>query len=187
MSSTKNTIRMLRIAAGRMESQDGGSELVLMPKFWSRGYWETGSFVIQTSLGKIGVGICFDTHTVQIARLMIKQAIDLMLIPHSRSIPSVPTNDVGEQDIARMKNNQRTMIPYNSRPLGTPAASVNQCAPARAPRPEGYYFPGRATILDSEGVIRARLEEQKGVFSSFVRLDPSCKPHRVPRADGRSI
>jgi len=148
---------------------------------------EPSSHVIRTALGKIGVGICFDAHTVQIARLMSEQSIDLMLIPHSYSLPAAPTKDVSEKDIERMKNNLREMAPYYSRLLGIPAASVNKCGPACAPKPEGYLFPGLATIVDSDGTIQARMEGQEGMITAEVTLDPARKIRGKPRAYGRYV
>jgi N-carbamoylputrescine amidase len=148
---------------------------------------EPGSHIIQTMLGKIGVGICFDAHTVHVARLMSKQSIDLMLIPHSYSIPAAPTKDVGEADLTRMKNNLREMAPYYSRLLGVPAVSVNKCGPAQAPKADGYIFPGLATIADSDGTTRAQAEGQEGVIVADVLLDSSRKIRAIPRAYGRYI
>ena len=148
---------------------------------------EPGSHVIQTALGKIGVGICFDAHTAQVARLMSEQSIDLMLIPHSYSIPAAPTKEVSGQDIERMKNNLREMAPYYARLLGIPAVSVNKCGSARAPKPEGYIFPGLASIVDSDGVVKARMEEQEGFITADVTLDPARKIQMKPRPYGRYV
>jgi N-carbamoylputrescine amidase len=148
---------------------------------------EAGSHVIQTALGRIGVGICFDAHTVRIARMMSEHSIDLMLIPHSYSIPAEPSKSVSGRDIERMKSNLREVAPYYARLLGIPAISVNKCGPARAPRPEGYVFPGLATIVDSDGTIRAQAEDEQGVITANVELDPARKRSATPRAYGRYI
>jgi len=148
---------------------------------------EPGSRVIETALGKIGVGICFDAHTIQIARLMARQSIDLMLMPHSYSIPTVPTKDVSEADITRMKNNLRDMAHYYARLLGVPAVSVNKCGPALAPKPEGYVFPGLTRIVDSDGKVQARLKDEEGFVTARVKLDPSRKIQTSPHAYGRYI
>jgi N-carbamoylputrescine amidase len=148
---------------------------------------EAGSHVIETALGKIGVGICFDAHTIHVARLMCAQSIDLMLIPHSYSIPAAPTKDVSEADIARMKNNLLDMGSYYSRLLGIPAVSVNKCGPALAPKPEGYVFPGLATIVDSDGKVQARMEEQEGFIVANVTRDPARKKCAIPHAYGRYV
>jgi N-carbamoylputrescine amidase len=148
---------------------------------------ESGSHVIQTAVGKIGVGICFDAHTVQIARLMSEQSIDLMLIPHSYSIPAAPTKEVSEKDIERMRTNLREMAPYYTRLLGVPAVSVNKCGPAHAPKSDGYVFPGLATIVDSDGTIQARMEGQEGFITAEVTLDPARKIQGKPHAYGRYV
>jgi N-carbamoylputrescine amidase len=148
---------------------------------------EPGSHVIETSLGRIGVGICFDAHTVKVARLLGEPPIDLMLIPHSYSIPAMSTKDVSAVDIARMKNNLLGIGPYYARLLGIPAVSVNKCGPAQAPKPEGYIFPGLSTIVDSNGTVQARMEEQEGFIEANVTLDPARKKSAIPRAYGRYV
>lgn len=153
--------------------------------FFFRG--EAGSHVIQSSLGKIGVGICFDAHTVSVARLMNEQSIDLMLIPHSYSIPVEPSKGVSSQDIERMKNNLRDVAPYYARLFGIPAISVNKCGPARAPKSEGYIFPGLTTIVDSDGMIQAQAEDQEGAITANVQLDSTKKKSIMPCAYGRYI
>jgi N-carbamoylputrescine amidase len=146
-----------------------------------------GFHVIETTLGKIGVGICFDAHTVHIARLMSSQSIDLILIPHSYSIPAVPSQSVTSKDIERMKNNLRGIAVYYAPLLGVPALSVNKCGPARVPKPDGYIFPGLATIADSDGTVLAQMEEQEGFVTADVTLDASRKICASPRAYGRYI
>jgi N-carbamoylputrescine amidase len=148
---------------------------------------ESGSHVIPTALGKVGVGICFDGHTIQVARLMCEQSVDLMLLPHSYSIPAQPSGSVSRSDLDRMKNNLRNIAPYYSRLLGIPAVSVNKVGLARAPRPEGYVFPGLGTIADSDGVIRAQMEDQEGLIAADVILDPARKTQTHPRAYGRYV
>ena len=148
---------------------------------------EAGSHVIQTALGRIGVGICFDAHAVKVARLVSEQSIDLMLIPHSYSVPAVASKSVSSQDIERMKNNLREIGPYYAQLLGIPAISVNKCGPARAPKLEGYVFPGLSTIVSSDGTIQAQAEDQEAVIATPVILDSASKKSATPRAYGRYV
>jgi N-carbamoylputrescine amidase len=86
-----------------------------------------------------------------------------------------------------MKNNLRDMAPYYAWLLGIPAISVNKCGPAWAPKPEGYIFPGLATIVDSDGMIQAQMEAQEGNIVADVTLDPARKKRGTPHAYGRYI
>lgn len=79
------------------------------------------------------------------------------------------------------------MAPYYARLLGIPAVSVNKCGSAHAPKPEGYIFPGLASIVDSTGEVKARLEEQEGFITADVTLDPARKIQTKPRSYGRYI
>ncbi|HUH97764.1 MAG TPA: carbon-nitrogen hydrolase family protein [Anaerolineales bacterium] len=148
---------------------------------------EGGTHVIETALGRIGVAICFDAHTVSVARLLSDQSIDLMLIPHCYSIPREPSQGASLQDLERMKDNLRGIAPYYARLLGIPAVSVNKCGPARAPKSEGYLFPGLSTIVDSDGTVRAHLGAQEGVISAEVTLDGARKRRGTPRPYGRYV
>jgi N-carbamoylputrescine amidase len=168
-------------AAGRVRKQFPS----IGEAFFFKG--EAGSHVIETDFGRIGVAICFDAHTVQIARLMSQASVDLMLIPHSYCIPAQPAGGTSAEDIERMKGNLREMAPYYARLLGVPAVAVNKCGPAQTPKPEGYAFPGLATIVDSDGIIQAQMGDQEGYIAADVTLDPSRKLHAAPRAYGRYI
>jgi N-carbamoylputrescine amidase len=148
---------------------------------------EPGSHVISTALAKIGVAICFDGHIAQVARLMSEQGVDLILIPHSYSIPAQPAGSVSRTDLERMKGNLRDIAPIYSRLLGILAVSTNKCGPARAPRPEGYLFPGLATISNSDGTIRARMDDQEGYIAADITLDPGRKTRARPHAYGRYV
>jgi N-carbamoylputrescine amidase len=148
---------------------------------------EASSHVIETAIGKIGVAICFDAHTVHVARILSTQSIDLMLIPHSYAIPAEPSGSVSSQDLERMKDNLRGIAPYYAQLCGVPAVSVNKCGPAHAPKPEGSIFPGLAAIVDSDGMVKEQMEGEEGVIVADVTLDPARKKCQMPRAYGRYV
>ncbi len=143
-----------------------------------------GSHVIETALGKIGVGICFDSHLTAIARLMQEQSVDLVLMPHSYPMAEKPSRVVSERDIARSKRILQEMAPLYARLLGVPAVLVNKSGPwaspvprSLVPKPGPSRFPGLSTIAGADGTIEAQLGDEEGIIVAEVTLDPSQKMH----------
>jgi len=172
--------------AGRVRKQ--------FPAIWEAYFFkgEPGSHVIETALGKIGVGICFDSHLATIARILQQQAVDLVLLPHSYPMAEKPTRLVSEKDIARSKRMLQEMAPLYARLLGVPAVLVNKsgswASPVPSvllPKPGLSRFPGLSTIADSDGVIKAHLGGEEGVIVAEVTLDPSRKTQVKPPQYGR--
>jgi N-carbamoylputrescine amidase len=172
--------------AGRVRKQ--------FPAIWEAYIFkgEPGSHVIKTALGKIGIGICFDSHLAVIARLLQEQAVDLVLLPHSYPMAEKPTRLVSEKDIARSKRILQEMAPLYARLLGVPAVLVNKSGPWASavpssflPKPGPSRFPGLSTIADSDGTIKAQLGGEEGVIVAEVTLDPSRKISAKPPQYGR--
>jgi N-carbamoylputrescine amidase len=162
--------------AGRVRKQ--------FPAIWEAYFFkgDKGSHVIETSLGKIGVGICFDSHLASIARLMQEQSVDLVLMPHSYPLAEKPSRLVSERDLARSKRIIQEMAPLYARLLGIPAVLVNKSGPwvsavpgSFLPKPGSSKFPGLSTIADSDGVVKAQMGSEEGVIVAEVMLDSSRK------------
>lgn len=172
--------------AGRVRKQ--------FPAIWEAYFFkgEPGSHVIETALGRIGVGICFDSHLAAIARLLQDQAVDLALLPHSYPLAEHPSRLVSERDLARSKRILREMAPLYARLLGVPAVLVNKSGPWASavpgsflPRPGPSRFPGLSTIADSDGTVRDQLGGEEGVIVAEVTLDPVRKVQTKPQQYSR--
>ncbi|HEY4754021.1 MAG TPA: carbon-nitrogen hydrolase family protein, partial [Candidatus Limnocylindrales bacterium] len=68
---------------------------------------ETGTHAIDTPFGRVGVGICFDAHTVVVARQFAAADVDLVLAPHCYCVPRSPSRGVSQADIDRLVGNLR--------------------------------------------------------------------------------
>lgn len=174
--------------AGRVRKQ--------FPAIWEAYFLkgDAGSHVIHTEIGKIGIGICHDSHLAYIAQLMYEQSVDLMLMPHSYPMPAKPSKTVSEQDIERSKGNLREMAPLYARLLGVPALVANKCGPWQPdvpwpplPKTNGYHFPGLSTIADSDSSVKARLGDDEGVLVAEVTLGSSRKTRPKPQRYGRWV
>ncbi len=119
---------------------------------------DTGSHVIESSFGRIGVGICYENVLCFHEELMYEESADIVLMPHSAP-DLTPDNATGMTPAQRY-----------AQLLGVPAVMANKCGPWKEDR-----FGGRSTIADSDGTVKAQLRYQEGVIVEDVTLDPLLK------------
>lgn len=178
------------------DGQDAGRVRKQTPAMFEPWFFtgEKGSHVIDTPLGKIGVGICNDCHRSFLPALLQSAGADLVLMPHCWPIWAEPHGAVSARDIERWHRIQMEMAPLYAKLLGIPAVFVNKVGPYSSPAPvrwlpasTGMKLPGHATIADSDGSIKARLGDQEGVITADVELDPSRKVATIPRTYGAYV
>ena len=146
-----------------------------------------GSHVIETPIGRIGVGICFDAHTAVVARALMAADVDLVLAPHCYCVPREASRLVSRKDIGRLVDTVAGIAPSYARLLGVPAVVTNRVGDWDVPKGSGFVFPGQATIADSDGAVRGHLADTAGVLVADVALDPARKVHTAVPAFGRYI
>ena len=180
-----NTFTLIKpdgTAAGRVrkESLPGGEG------WFFRGC--PGPKVIDTELGRIGVGICWDNDTARFYRRMTDDDVDLLLMPHSAPRITVgPLTLIGERGRQRL----REVAGFYASHFGVPAVMVNKAAgpDSRSPVPcvplvrLRFHYVGQSTICDADGNVRDQLDEQEGVVFGEVALDRERKrrPTQIPR------
>jgi N-carbamoylputrescine amidase len=171
--------------AGRVRKQ---TPAIFEPWFF-RG--ESGSHVIRTALGTIGIGICNDNHRSYLPALVQRAGADLMLMPHCWPLPAKAGGAISERDIERWHKIQGGLAPLYARLLGVPSVFVNKVGPYASPAPRSWLpastamvFPGHATIADSDGTVKAELGDAEGIVTASVTLDPARKVREVPRTYG---
>ena len=159
--------------AGRVRKQPPAA----FEAFYTKG--GAGPHVMDTELGRIGVGICYENQLSYIPRIMYENSVDLLLMPHS--YPAIAQMVMSLGDLA---------LRY-ARLLGIPAVVCNKSGPWRSPYPGiPFYksdssFPGFSTIADSDGAIKAQLGNEERVIVEEVTLDPTRKISKPPRGYGR--
>jgi N-carbamoylputrescine amidase len=156
--------------------------------YFTRG--EAGPHIIDSGVGRVGVGICYENQLAYTPRLMTSQSVDLMLMPHS-----APSLTPRPWFLARLNEiHEKTLKGLAGRyagSLGIPAVMINKSGPWRSPVPfmpllrQDSHFPGLSTIADSDGSIKAQLGDEEGVIVEDVTLDPARKTCSWPRCHGR--
>ena len=130
---------------------------------------EMGPHVLNTAIGKIGIGICAENYYCALPTDLIKQSADLILMPHaapdmseSGGLPSPPGTRLAS---------------WYAKKVGIPVAMVNKVGRSYKPPPneiKGFY-PGLSAIVDSDGTVRQSMDNKEGIGIADVTLDPSRK------------
>ncbi len=155
--------------AGRVRKQTPAT----YEAYYFRG--EGGTHIIETELGRIGVGICYENIHCFLGELLFEGSANLYLAPFSS--PAIPGLDVSEAPLFE---------------LGVPTVMVNKVGEFSSPLPpnmttvfEGQFF-GTSTIADSDMSIKARMNDSdEGVIVETVFLDPARKVTEKPVCEGR--
>jgi N-carbamoylputrescine amidase len=146
--------------------------------YFTRG--RPGPHVLDTALGRIGVGICFENQLAATPRRFHARegAADLVLMPHSAPLPQ-PWRPIPPAAIEAYRGTLEALPEHYARALGVPVVLSNKVGPWRTPLPglpfldQDSRFPGLSAIADSDGRLLARLGEEPGVLVEDVKLDPA--------------
>jgi N-carbamoylputrescine amidase len=156
-----------------------------------------GSHVIDTAVGRLGIGICADNQYADLLPDLQQAGIDLMLMPHAWPAPFRTSKAVSEADIERSHTLAAGMASLYSQSLGVPAVFCNQVGPSSGDRGVGlvgramnspdFYFPGLSTIAASDGRILTQLGKDEGLALAEIVLDPEKRVKKFPRTYGRWV
>lgn len=150
----------------------------------------SGSHVIHTTFGRIGVGICADNQMAAFLKQMAADSVDLMLMPHGWPTPCRTSPQVSEQDIQEQHARTRQLVTLYAQRLGVPAVFVNGTGPmgrmigllGRFMDPSVFRLEGRSQIIDSDGTCLGELGSEEDVLSADVTLDPARKHFSEPES-----
>jgi N-carbamoylputrescine amidase len=166
------------------------------PSMWEAYFFkgERGAPYLDTDLGRIGVGICFDNHTYENARAMMQSNVDLMLMPHSYCTPTEPTKLTSQEDIDRLNSRPGLVARLYNEWFGVPVLMCNKSGAWDSPVPDttlgipkDFRFSGRSLLLDADGALRGKLGDEEAVLVGTVTLDPAFKKQTRPPKYSRYI
>jgi len=173
------------------DGTDAGRVRKERPSFFEAFFtWgDVSDHIIETDLGRIGVGICYENHLEYMPRLVHKHSPDLILMPHSAPIPE--QNFFVSQENVRIWHEMLKTVPrYYAEAFGIPIVMTNKCGPWKSPLPfipmkQNSKFPGLSAIVDSDATVKAQLGDEEGVLIEDVVLDPERKTSEMPPVHGR--
>ena len=160
------------------EGREAGRVRKQTPALWEAFFFkgEPGPHLIRTEIGTIGVGICYENHLAWLLPLMSRNAVDLVLMPHSA--PSMTeTFPMCRSETEGFRTELRDVAAYYATKLGVPAVMANKCGPWRSGLPfeKPSRFLGLSSIADSDGRVAARLDDEAGVITADVHIEPARK------------
>jgi N-carbamoylputrescine amidase len=159
--------------AGRIPKQQPGS----VEAFLFRG--QESSHVIDTDIGRIGVGICYDNCFRFTADALIAGDADIVVMSFSAPTPQ-QTWYYGHKRAEAFLASFRHGAQNYARMLGLPALQVNKSGPWSSRLPglfpaQNSNYDGQSEIADSNGEIVAELAGQEAIIVGDVMLDPARK------------
>lgn len=146
--------------------------------------------IIESALGKIGVGICYENQLAYTPELMCSQSVDLMLMPHSAPSP-MPNPLFPASAVAKYNQNLKELAVSYAKMLGLPVIMVNKSGAWESPIPgmpfftQHSSFPGFSAIVDSDGRVKAQLGDEEAVIAEDISMDPGRKTGTHPPCHGR--
>lgn len=166
------------------------------PSMWEAYFFKgkRGNPYLDTDLGRIGVGICFDNHTHELASAMMQSNIDLMLMPHSYCTPTQPTKLTSQDDIDRLNSRPGLVARLYNEWFGVPVLMCNKSGAWNSPVPDtilgvpqDFRFSGRSLLLDADGSLRGELGDEEALLVGTVTIDPALKKQTRPPKYSRYI
>ncbi len=151
-----------------------------------------GSHIINTEIGKIGVGICADNVYSSLPKLMNRESVDLMLMPHASPTPYKTSRFLSKTDCKKVNEKITKLAPLYARTLGIPVIFVNQVGPmkklpgiiGKLVTPNTFKFRGMSRIIDSNGTVKSELKHDEGIILANVTLNSSKKRFTKPKEYG---
>jgi N-carbamoylputrescine amidase len=140
---------------------------------------QESSHIIDTDLGRVGIGICYDNAFRFVPDALIAGDADIAVMSFSAPTPQ-QTWYYGRKQVEAFRASFRHGAQNYARMLGIPAIQVNKSGPWKSPLTA--FFPsqdakydGQSEIADGNGEIVAELADQEAVIVGDVALDSARK------------
>ncbi|MBN1227430.1 MAG: carbon-nitrogen hydrolase family protein [Deltaproteobacteria bacterium] len=148
---------------------------------------DKGLHVIETDIGRIGIGICFEATLCFLMQQFYLHSVDLVLLPTADPLTESEYNGPKEKWTHDLSSETTQLY---AQTLGVPTILANHGGPWISPLPgflpeQNSWYRGQSTIADSDGIIKLTLEQDEDYIVAEVTLDPSRKTSQVPECFGQ--
>jgi N-carbamoylputrescine amidase len=146
-----------------------------------------GPHVFETTIGKIGIGICADNQFAFLPKLMHEESVDIMLMPHAaplrKKIAHEKTSDSDYKEIEAQYDRMKNLPHIYAKMLGIPVIFATQYGTlerlpgiiGKVMTPDKWCIPGLSRIVDSDNTLRMELGDIEDVAIADVTLDQARK------------
>lgn len=128
-----------------------------------------GSLYIDTSFGRIGLGICADNHFANRLERMKKVNVDIMLMPHAMPTPYRKSHSISEADLIRFKRQPYAVASTYAQYLNVTTVFIN--AVGDYPKFHGkigtksfnndFALLGGSLVVDEKGKVLLEMNDQE--------------------------
>jgi predicted amidohydrolase len=142
--------------------------------------FEEGNFGVyaDTELGRIGIGICADSHYLSYFERIKAAGVDLVILPHAWPTPSLAKKQVTEKDIGEARETLLNLPKIYARYLNLPvifANSVGDVPPmpgilGRLMSPELFRLQGMSQIVDTGAKYASTMDSNEGFIVAEVEI-----------------
>ncbi len=158
-----------------------------MESYFFRG--DKGEHSVDTELGKIGIGICYEGMRSYWSNLMHQDLPDLILMPLSAPTP-MQNSYTSKENIKNYNNLIKDNPQKTAQDFGIPVLMANKCGRWKTPMPfplkaQDSTFPGFSQIIDSDGTVKKQLANKEGIIVANIVLAPSLKFKNQSKNYGR--
>lgn len=149
----------------------------------------SGSHVIDTEIGRVGVGICYENLLYERMAELHGRGADLILQPTSAATPT-RVFPFRQRDLQAFDCMLGQGAAHYAKVLGVPVVMANKHGTLDTALPGGFptqhtVFPGLSSIVDGSGAVKAIMGAEEGVIVADVTLDTARKVTVKPPAHGR--
>ena len=164
------------------------------PAYYEKFYFTPGDLgfhPIRTSIGKLGVQVCWDQWYPEGARLMALQGAELLIYPTAIGWESTDPDEEKQRQLVAWQTVQRGHAVAN----GIPVISVNRCGFEKDPsgQTNGITFWGHSFVAGPQGEILAEADEKPTMLIVDVNMKrceevrrwwPFLRDRRIEEFDG---
>lgn len=164
------------------------------PAYYEKFYFTPGDLgfhLIQTSVGKLGVQVCWDQWYPEGARLMALQGAELLIYPTAIGWESTDTPDEKQRQLTAWQTVQRGHAVAN----GIPVIAVNRCGHEEDPsgQTNGIEFWGHSFVAGPQGEFLAEAGTEPATLIVDVDMKrcenvrrwwPFLRDRRIDEFDG---
>lgn len=154
-----------------------------------------GSYIIDTAIGRIGVGICGDNQYFTHLKRMAEREIDLMLMPHAWPTPYRQSGSVDKNTFNDLNRMVKELPALYAESLGVPVVFVNQVGAmykmpglfGRFMNPDIFSLQGGSSITDSDCRLLGMLGSDEGILVGEITIDEARRRFREPSRYGKNL
>lgn len=149
-----------------------------------------GKYILNTSLGIIGVGICADNHFCEIIEQIQNSNVVLHIMPHAWPTSVQKGNNASDFNRVNKKLHEFPII--IAKALGVPSVFINQIGEitqmagilGKLMNPEVFKLQGCSKIINNAGIVLSELDSSEGIIVSEIQLKSSLQKSKIPNYDG---